>query len=367
MKKLKALFLLWAAGLIVAAPLSAQVTGGQNAFSYLELSQHPHIAALGGIVPTGVNDDVSFMSQNPALLNPKMHNQLALNYNSYYAHIGIANLQYAYYVDSLKTTFGLGIQYLNYGQFEGTDIYGNQLGDIHAVDYSVNLSASRRYLTHWRYGATLKIAHSMLADESALALLADVGLVYEDTVNLWSFGIVAKNMGITLKKYAADLPEEPLPFDLQIGISKQLQHLPLRIFVVGHHLYQWDIRYNNPADINNTSIFGSADSNAKEKSYFADKLFRHINIGAELLIAKRLTFSVGYNHLHRGELGLAEEKGLAGFSFGLGLNLNKFHIYYAHSYLATAGAFDQFGLNLQLNKLFGIGSKTEAWGWNKVY
>lgn len=367
MKKLVKMAAGLTVALIATVPLFAQVTGGQHSFSYLELSNSPHIAALGGIIPAGQLEDVSFVLQNPALLNPQMHNQLALSYNLYYAHIGIANLEYAYHVAPLKTDFGFGIQYLNYGKFEGTDIYGNQLGEIQAADYSINLSASRKYQEHWRYGATLKFAHSMLADRSATAALLDVGILYEDTANLWSFGIVAKNMGVTLKKYNRDLPEEPLPFDLQLGISKQLRNLPLRIYFVGHHLYEWDIRYNNPADKVNQNIFGSQDSVTKEKSYFVDKLFRHINIGADLLIAKRLTVSFGYNHLNRGELATTEQKGLAGFSFGLGLDLNKFHVYYTRSYLTTAGAFNQIGLSLQLNKFFAIGSKTDAWGWNKKY
>jgi len=356
-----------AAAVMAAAPLYAQVTGGQNAFSYLELSGHPHVASLGGIVPAGPLDDAGFVLQNPALLNPEMHNQLALNYNLYYANIGIANLEYAYHVAPLKTDFGLGIQYLNYGHFDGTDIYGNNIGDVHAADYSVNLSASRQYLTHWRYGATLKLAHSKLADRQSMAVLADVGVVYNDTASLWTFGVVAKNMGVILKKYNPNLPQEPLPFDLQVGLSKQLRNVPLKIYVTGHHLYQWDIRYDNPADVKNQTIFGSEDTTTEDKSYFVDKLFRHINIGAELLIAKRLTISVGYNHLHRGELGTDEQKGLAGFSFGGAVNLNKFRVYYTRSYLATAGAFNQIGLSMQLNKFFDLGSKTGPWGWNKQY
>lgn len=350
-----------------SVPLFAQVTGGQHAFSFLELSNSPSIAALGGITPDGNLDDASFALQNPALLNPKMHNQLSLSYNLYYANIGIANLEYAYHVDSIKTDFGLGIQYLNYGQFDGTDIYGNYLGKIHAVDYSINLSASRQYLERWRYGATLKLAHSVLADKNATAALLDVGILYEDTAKLWSFGIVAKNMGVTLKKFVIDQPEEPLPFDLQVGISKQLRNLPLRVFFVGHHLYEWDIRYNNPADNVNKTIFGTQDSTNTKKSYFVDKLFRHINIGAELLIAKRLTIMAGYNHLNRSELGFTDQQGLAGFSFGAGINLNKFHVYYTRSYLATAGAFNQLGLSMQLNKFFSIGDKSKAWGWNATY
>ncbi len=346
----------------------AQVVGGQHAFEYLLMSNSPHISALGGIAPASNDPDVAFTLQNPGLLNAKMHNQLAVGYNIYYAGISIANLQYAYQVPKLKTTFGLGIQYLNYGKFNQTDMFGNILGEIRANDFSINLSAARTYKQHWQYGATLKLAYSHMADRNALALLADVGVAYVDTENMLTIGIVGKNMGATLKKYNRDNTAEPLPFDLQIGISKQLKNVPIRLYMTGHHLYQWDIRYNNPSDKGSDNFFGSDDSTAiKEKSYFADKLFRHLNFGAELTLAHRVTLTAAYNHLHRSELAASDRKGIAGFSFGVGVNLSKIQVRYSRSYFATAGAYNEIGLAFQLNKFFGIGSKTEPWSWNAAY
>ncbi|RYZ52877.1 MAG: type IX secretion system protein PorQ [Sphingobacteriales bacterium] len=283
----------------------------------------------------------------------------------YYAGIGIANLQYAYHVEPLKTDFSLGIQYLNYGNFQHTDIQGNNLGDIRAADYSINLSASRKYLEHWRYGATVKWAHSSLGDRSAMAALADVGVVYEDTAALFTFGLVAKNMGVMIKQYNPENPAEPLPFDLQLGVSKQLRNLPLRVFAVAHHLYQWDIRYNNPEDKVTNSLVQETDTAAKK--YIADKIFRHLNLGAELILGKRLTLTVAYNHLRRSELGAQDAKGLAGFSMGAGVDLNKLQVRYGRSYYGSAGAYNELGLSFQLNKFFSIGKKTEPWGWNKTY
>lgn len=340
----------------------AQITGGQEAFSFLKLSQSPHISALGGYTPSALDDDVSFTSQNPALLNPAYHNQLAVSYNSFFAGIHIANMQYAYHLASIKTDVAIGVQYLNYGDFQHTDIYGNILGDIKAADFSLQLAASRKYLKHWRYGAQLKVAGSNLGGSKASAALADVGIQYLDTTHKLSIGLVAKNMGFMIEKYNSQNKAEPLPFDLQLGITKQLNNVPLRLSMVAHHLYQWDIRYNNPADINN-NIFGTTDT-LKEGKHFADKLFRHFNFGAEFIIAKRITISGSYSHLRRSELGYGESKGAAGFSFGAGIYLNKFHVRYARSNFATAGAYNEFGLSIYLNKLFNIGKKTKAWGWH---
>lgn len=350
----------------VSLPAYAQVTGGQFAMEYLRLPNSPHVSALGGIAVADPTQDIAIALQNPAMMRPGLHNQLGVNYNSYYAGINIMNLNYGYHVASIKTSFALGVQYLNYGSFVQTDNIGNQLGDFRARDFALTLAASREYGEHWRYGAALKLAGSNLGVTSANAVLADVGIVYTDTSSLWTFGAVAKNMGVMLSKYNQSNPAEPLPFDLQIGVSKRFKHMPLRLMATVHHLYEWDIRYNNPADVNRTNLFGTSDT-TDNKSYFADKLFRHFNFAAELTLGKRLAVIVGYNHLRRGELGLKEKTATAGFSFGASLNLNKIQVHYARSYYHLAGPYNEIGLNFALNKLLDVGRFGDRIGFNNNY
>jgi hypothetical protein len=345
----------------------AQVTGGQFAMQFLQLPNSPHVSALGGINVANPEPDISFALQNPSLMRPGLHNQLGLNYNSYYAGISIMNLNYGYHVAKLQTSFLLGIQYLNYGSFEQTDNIGNQYGTFKAADYAITLGASRQYKERWRYGAALKWAHSSLFDKTASAVLADVGISYIDTANLITVGAVAKNMGFMAKRYNPSNNAEPLPFDLQIGISKRFAHLPLRLMVTAHHLYEWDIRYNNPADIETTSLFGTQDTTTASKSYFADKLFRHLSFAAELTLGSRLAVTFGYNHLRRGELSIKDKPALAGFSFGASIYLNKFQVHYARSYFHVAGAYNEIGLNFAMNKLFNIGKAGEKINWNADY
>ncbi len=352
--------------LLGAAGAQAQVTGGQAAFEYLNLSQSPHITALGGINVSNPEKDVTLMLQNPALNRPGLHNELSLNYNAYYAGISVANLAYSYYVPKIGTSFGLGVQYLNYGNFVQTDNIGNEYGSVSASDYAVTLSASHAYGERWRAGAALKFAQSSLYDRRATALLADVGVVYTDTANLLSLGITAKNMGAMVQKYNPSGTSEPMPFDLQLGISKRFAHLPLRLMGTVHQLYEWNVRYNNPDDIDRSNVFGTADT-VDNKSHFGDKLLRHFIIGAELLVGKRITVTVAYNHLRRGELSLAEKRALSGFSFGAGIHLNKFQVFYARSYYHLAGANNEFGLNVSLSKFTGLGKTGEKWHWNSQY
>lgn len=351
----------------IGLPAMAQVNGGQRAMEYLRLPNSPHISALGGMNVSNADKDIAFALQNPSLMRPGLHNNLGLNYNFYYSGISLANLQYGYHVPKVNTSFLLGVQYLNYGNFTQTDIVGNQLGQIKANDYAITIGASRQYLTKWRYGASLKYAQSTLSDKNAYAALADVGITYMDTANLLTIGAVAKNMGTMLKKYNPNNPAEPMPFDLQIGISKRFKYVPLRLMATAHHLYEWDIRYDNPADAENNNLFGNTDSNAKEKTYFTDKLFRHLIFGAELLIGKRLLVSASYNHMRRSELLIKDKTGMAGFAFGLGIELNKFQIHFAQSYYHIAGPYNELGINFALNKLVGLGKTGEKIHWGATY
>ncbi len=344
-----------------------QVTGGQFAFEYLRMANSPHVSALGGISVADPGYDISLALQNPALMRPGLHNQLELNYNSFPAGISIMNLQYGYHVPKLNTSFMLGIQYLNYGSFDQTDPVGNVTGTFHAADYALTLGASRSYLAHWRYGADIKWAHSSIASYSASAALVDVGVNYYDTSTLIDFGIVAKNMGVTVKKYDPVNTAEPVPFDLQLGASKRFKHLPLRLFITLHHLYEWDIRYSNPADLTGTNALGNADTASDKGAHFSDKLFRHFIFGGEITFGKRVTFSISYNDLRRRELALTTQTGLAGFAFGLGINLNKFQLHWARSYYHIAGPYNEFGLTMSLNKLIGFGKTGDKMHWGQAY
>lgn len=343
----------------------SQVTGGRHIFEFLNLSNSPYVVGAGGIIPASDATDVSLMLQNPSLIRPKMHNQLAVSYNFYFADIAVQNLSYSYYLPQHKTNYGISIQHVNYGQFIQTDVFGNEMGQIRANDFLLNLSASRAYKNNWRYGVNLKWVHSGLGHTSAMGILGDVGVSYINEEKQLTFGFVAKNMGVVVKKYNPSQPSEPLPFDLQIGVMKGLANVPLKVYASAHHLYKWDIRYNDPANIK-VDLFGNTVEDPNKK-YTIDKLFRHINLGAELTFAQVVRLNIGFNHLRRSELGYDQVRGLSGFSAGIQVDLKKLQVGMSHSYFGNGMAFNEIGFRLPLNKLIKTKGALEKAGWNEIY
>lgn len=61
---------------------------------------------------------------NPALLNPTAE-QLAFNYVNYVADLSYGNFMYAHQLKKYGT-FAAGLQYFNYGKFDGRDEYDKE-------------------------------------------------------------------------------------------------------------------------------------------------------------------------------------------------------------------------------------------------
>jgi hypothetical protein len=93
----------------------------------------------------------------------------------------------------------------------------------------MQLSASRSYLSKWKYGATVKFINSNYGQYRSNGIAVDVGVLYHDSAKLFSASVLAKNMGTQLKKYDGTDPDD-LPFDLQVGLTKRLGKLTLRFF-----------------------------------------------------------------------------------------------------------------------------------------
>jgi hypothetical protein len=319
--------------------------GGRTSFGFLRVPAHARAAALGGINVSLADRDVNMGVNNPALLDSGMHNLLAFNFVPYYADISYGSLSYARHLGRTGI-WGVGMQYMNYGNIPLTDEAGNELGTFRASDFAFTLTKSHKK-GNFTLGAGLKMVGSSIETYSAYALLADVGVVFKHPANDWTIAWAAKNFGVRLGNYTPwDQPD--LPFDVQIGTSFKPKFMPVRFSITAHHLQRFDIAYQDP---NRKGTLDANGNEIKEEIGFADKLARHFVIGTELLLHRNVHLRAGYNHLINRELSLENASGGAGFSFGAMVRAKAFEVAFSRMIYHTAGGRNTFTLICDTSRL----------------
>ena len=344
--------------LILASQLDAQTLGGSSVFNFLKLSNTPQLTALGGVNVSQNSNDVGLAFNNPALLKPSMHSQMNAVFNNFYGGIKVYHLSLGYHHEKLNTNFSWGLNYFGYGNISQTDASGNVLGKFRPTDWVMQVSASRKYLEKWNYGATLKFISSNYGQYSSNGVAMDVGVLYHDTSKLFSASLLAKNLGFQLKKYDGTEPDD-LPFDLQIGLTKRLKNAPFSFSITAQRLHQFNIFYNDTT-FNNENGY----SNGSSKKFSFDKFLNHFVLASTIYLGDRVEAIVGYNFLRRHDLNIGNSgNGLTGVSLGTGVMLGKLQIRYARAYYQNSSAYNQLGLNMKLNEYFGLQKFGKRIGW----
>lgn len=328
--------------------LHAQV-GGTNAYPFLGLPPSARTLALGGNMIHTRDGNVSLGFENPATLNADMHSGLTFNNAFYFAGTKYGYFGYARSLNRIDAVGSAGIFYVNYGTFQGADIAGNLTEEFRAGDYVIHAALSRRYSPRITYGASLKLLYSQLESYSSMAVAADFGGYYEDTSRLLTVGAVLKNIGLPVKSYTPN-NRELLPFELQVGIAKRLEHTPFRLMFVFHNLQQPNIRYDDPLNAEQINPFDTTQTQ-KEKKYIADKIGRHVIFGTEFYLGKTLRLRVGYNHQRRAEMAVQTRRALTGFSFGMAIKLHRFTVDYGMGIYHLAGRSHMIGISSSVSEL----------------
>lgn len=137
-------------------------------------------------------------------------------------------------------------------------------------------------------GANLHFVGSRLENYNSFGMAADLAAMYSDTAKRLAATVVVRNIGFQFTPY--NDKRESVPTNLEMSISKRLKHLPLRFIFTGHHLTQWNIRYDDPNVVQETSIFG--EEAPKEKPFVngVDNFFRHFIVATEVLRQKKREF-----------------------------------------------------------------------------
>ena len=330
--------------------VGAQI-GGINTYEFLNLSHSARITALGSNLITVRDDDVALAAANPAALNPSMHQQLSFNHSFHFAGIGQGYAAYGHYLEKPQLSTHFGVQYINYGTFDRTNVLGQTEGTFKAAEYAVGIGVSRTVYDRISLGSNLKFISSQLEGYNSVGLVADLAAMYSDTARLITATFAFRNIGYQLTTFRED-NRETLPFEIQVGISKRLRHLPFRFSIIYRHLNRWNILYDDPNAEPSTLFFGEVETERSQSSIWFDNFFRHFIFNGEFLIGKRENFRlrVGYNHFMRKELSLENFGSMAGFSLGAGIKIKRFRIDYGFGSYHAAGGVNHISISTNLQE-----------------
>jgi len=288
--------------LITMLTLAAQAQESQTAYNFLRLPVSAHAAALGGDNITLIEDDAALIFSNPALLSSVSDKTIGLNYMNYMSGANTASASFNRVLKE-RASVAATAQYIDYGKMKQVDENNVQSGEFSAKDISIAGYFSYMLSERIAGGITAKFITSYIGDYNSIGMGVDLGLNYYDPEKEWSVSLVAKNLGGQLKAY--DDRYEKLPIDVQLGASKQFAHMPVRISATLVDLNHWNYRFIN-----------------------------HLVAGIDVLLSSTIWVGAGYNFRRADEMGIGydEERSShgAGWSFGAGLNLERFKLNLAY-------------------------------------
>ena len=307
--------------------------GGSYTYQYLQLPVSARSAALGTWNVSTADEDLSMAWYNPAVLNDSMHNRLHINHALRAGNVNSGLVAYGRKLDDRPVNTWAGLMYNTYGQMPAFDETGQQTGTFSASEFAL-VSGISYTAGNLRYGTNIRLLFGQLENYHSLGLAMDIGAHYHLDEKRLDAGLVLRNIGAQLTSYTPSGREE-LPFEIQAGISKKLAYLPLRITLTGHNLERFDIRYDDPSNASAT-IF-QLDSNQAEKTYFGDKLLRHLVLSGEFYFGRNFRARVGYDYMQQKEMVLTTYRGLTGFSLGFGFQINKYAVDYGYEIASVSG------------------------------
>tara|TARA_B100001142_G_scaffold203328_1_gene201766 strand:+ start:1532 stop:2560 length:1029 start_codon:yes stop_codon:yes gene_type:complete len=335
--------------LVVCFPMSllAQI-GGVNSFAFVDVDLSPRVESMGGSVIAIVDKDLSLAQVTPSLLNSEMHNGIVFSFSDYFGDINAVGFAYAREFKGIGV-FSFGIRAINYGDFEYNNSTGENIGSFSAHDQVITIGASKKLNKRFTLGVNCNILNSKYEEYHAMALASNISLTYFSLEDSFTSTLLLKNIGKQLISYSGK--NETLPFNIELGISKQLKHLPFRYLLTLHHLHQFDIK--SPYKLTYQTNTETGELEIQEEST-AKTLLRHLIIAGEFNPFRRSLFlRGGFNFQRRFDMSLSNYPAFVGFSWGIGFKVSKFRLDYSRSSYHLSGHPNNFSISTNF-KSFGI-------------
>ena len=272
--------------------------------------------------------------QNPALLSNVSDKTIGFSFMTYLQGSNTGAAAYSQQVGT-RGAWGVQAQFVGYGSTKETLVSGEIVGEFSPLDLCIGGQYSHLLSERWAGGVTAKFIYSHYGPYSSCALATDLGLNYFNEESEFSFSFTARNLGGQVKRFGNE--RDPLPADLELGITKTLGHAPIRVSVTMVDLTRWT-----------SDDYFTTGNKLKSGSIFMN----HFVLGAEFLPSDKFYIGLGYNFRRGYEMTAAGSSHAAGLSFGGGVNLKrlKFGIAYAKYHVSAPTLAFTLAYNFQKDK-----------------
>lgn len=337
--------------LFALVKISVAQMGGNSIYPILNYNYSARMSGLGGGLITAHNDDPTMILYNPSTISDRFHKSFSADFIDYFSNVAYGSVMYSHTFKKMGS-FALGLRYVGYGTFNQTDEVGNLSGTFTAGDYLATLGWGRRLDSSFSIGANLKLIYSGYEVYNSFGIATDLSGTYYNSERKISISLLFKNMGSQLTTYTPG-SFEPLPFDIQLAFSKQLEHLPARFHISLHSLYKWKMGYVGADDplLEVDALTGEP----KYPSVFSQGIknfFRHFNFGVEILPSPAFSLFASFNYNRNQEMIVPQIKSAAGFSYGFSFNIRSIQIGFSRSHYAIGAAPMCFNFSTNIEELF---------------
>jgi len=216
---------------------------GTVGYSFLKIPVTARHTALGESMGSITdNAGITPLFLNPAVLGFQTHKTVGCSYSTWIADINhqaggvTSNLGYFGII-------GIGINYLDYGEFTRT-AHGANLGEYlvtgtyQAQALAIGLTYARRLTDRFAYGLRLNHVRETIAEYTSTNFLLDMGVIYFTGWRSLRIGGFINNFGVD-EKYIGD--SFKMPTELHLSLTYDL-------FDITHHKLTLTSELSHPSD-----------------------------------------------------------------------------------------------------------------------
>jgi len=188
--------------------IAAEPTGAH----FLKIGVGARPAAMAGAF-VSIAEGAEAGYWNPAGLTQTENIQLTAMHLQWSGDIMYEFVAYAQKLENIGT-IGASMFYLNLGDIDARDEFGQPLTGFNAYDVCGMISFGRPINEKLNIGANIKFFQEKIGDDNATGYAMDIGGLY--LMDKLSFGLSFRNLGMKMK---FDTEEFSLPMTAQLGVS----------------------------------------------------------------------------------------------------------------------------------------------------